>query len=81
MAHAGGSLVSGFVASLIARRAWYKAAAGMGMLWMCGGLFMLTVLPCPVWFAVADIILYVPAALLGARMAGTLTASHSPTTN
>lgn len=72
VAHAGGSLVSGFVCGLIAKRAWYVAAIGMGILWTCGGIAMLMMLPAPTWFSVADIVLYVPSALLGVQLGGGL---------
>jgi hypothetical protein len=78
VAHAGGSFVSGFVCGLIARRSWYVAGIGLGILWTCGGIAMLMMLPAPTWFAVADIVLYIPAALLGVRLGGTLTARRSP---
>ena len=73
IAHAGGSLVSGFVCGLIAMRQWYVAAIGMGLFWMLGGITMLFILPCPVLFAIADIILYVPAACLGVMLGGAIT--------
>jgi hypothetical protein len=78
-AHAGGSLVSGLVCGVIAKRSWYLAAAILGVLWMCGGIAMLWMLPAPYWFAVADIVLYVPAALLGVKLGGALTGSSAPT--
>ena len=67
-AHAGGSFVSGCVCGLIAKRPWYLAAAMLGILWTCGGVAMLMMLPAPTWFAVADVVLYVPAALLGVKL-------------
>jgi hypothetical protein len=73
VAHAGGSLVSGFVCGLIAMRSWYVAGIGLGILWTCGGIAMLMILPAPTWFAVADVVLYIPAALIGVRIAGALT--------
>ena len=69
MAHAGGSFVSG----LVAMRSWYLAAAILGAFWTCGGIAMLMMLPSPTWFAVADILLYVPGALLGVKLGGALT--------
>jgi hypothetical protein len=78
VAHAGGSLVSGFVCGLIARRSWYVAGIGLGILWTCGGIAMLMMLPAPTWFAVADVVLYVPAALLGVRLGGALMARRPP---
>src|SRR5262245_44461379 len=73
VAHAGGSFVSGFVCGLIAKRSWYLAAAILGILWTCGGVAMLMMLPAPTWFAVADVLLYVPGALLGVTLGGALT--------
>lgn len=71
-AHAGGSLVSGLICGIIAKRVWIAAAVGMGIFWMCGGLTMLSILPSPVWFAVADTLLYVPAAIVGVMVGGQL---------
>ncbi len=77
-AHSGGSFVSGFVCGLIAMRPWYLAAIVLGLLWTCGGVAMLTMLPAPIWFVVADVLLYVPAALLGVKLGGALTGRRSP---
>ena len=76
VAHAGGSFVSGFICGLVARRTWYLAAALLGLLWMCGGIAMLMMIPAPTWFAIADILLYVPGALLGVKLGGALTGSR-----
>ncbi len=78
VAHAGGSFVSGFVCGLISLRSWYVAAVVLGLLWTCGGIAMLMMLPAPTWFAVAGVVLYVPAALLGVRLGGALTGGSSP---
>jgi hypothetical protein len=77
-AHAGGSLVSGFACGMIAMRSWYRAAMGLGAFWTCGGIFMLFLLPSPVWFAVTDLLLYVPAALLGVKLGGALMDRSDP---
>ena len=71
-AHAGGSFVSGLACGMIAKKPWYVAAAGLGLLWMCGGIAMLFWLPAPLWFAVADLVLYVPSALVGALIGGAM---------
>lgn len=73
LAHAGGSFVSGLVCGLIAKQSWYVGAGILGVLWLCGGIAMLMMLPSPVWFATADVLLYVPAALLGVQLGGGLT--------
>ncbi len=78
VAHAGGSFVSGFICGLIALRSWYVAAVVLGLLWTCGGIAMLLMIPAPTWFAVTDVVLYVPAALLGVRIGGALTGTGSP---
>ena len=73
VAHAGGSLVSGLVCGMIAMRSWYVAAISLGFFWTLGGIMMLTILPSPIWFAVTDLLLYVPAAVLGVMLGGRLT--------
>lgn len=78
VAHAGGSFVSGFVCGLIAQRSWYVAATILGILWLCGGIAMLMMLPAPTWFAVADVLLYVPSALMGVKLGGALAGRSSP---
>ena len=77
LAHAGGSLVSGLVCGFIAKRRWYLAALGLGAFWTAGGIYMLTQLPAPIWFAVVDTVLYIPAALFGVHLAGTLAQGNS----
>ena len=78
VAHAGGSFVSGLVCGLIAQRPWYAAAAALGFLWLCGGITMLMMLPAPVWFAVTDLVFYIPAALAGVRLGGGWSRSSVP---
>jgi len=77
-AHAGGSFVSGLVCGWIARRPWYRAAAILGSLWTCAGIAMLLMIPAPTWFAIADVVLYLPAALLGVKLGGGMAAKGSP---
>jgi hypothetical protein len=72
VAHVGGSFVSGLVCGLIAMRSWYVAAAILGIFWTCGGITMLMMMPAPTWFAVTDVLLYVPCALLGVKLGGAL---------
>lgn len=69
-AHAGGSFVSGLVCGLIAGRKWIGAAVALGTLWTLGGLSMLAMIPAPAWFAVADTISYIPAAVIGVQLGG-----------
>jgi hypothetical protein len=73
LAHAGGSLVSGLVCGLIAKRGWYTAAIALGLVWTAGGVAMLYMLPSPTWFAICDVLLYVPAALVGVVIGAAIT--------
>lgn len=76
-AHSGGSFVSGLVCGWIAR-SWYLGGMILGILWTCGGVAMLLMLPAPTWFAVADVVLYVPAALAGVAFGSALSGQSSP---
>lgn len=68
-AHAGGALVGGLVAALIARRWQLILGAIVGGFFLLGGISTVMSLPGPLWFAVADLVLYVPCGILGARLA------------
>lgn len=81
MAHAGGSLVSGLVCGLIAKKQWIAAAIGLGLWWTLGGVTMLFLLPAPLWFAIVDIALYVPAAIAGVFVGGRLTGAGATKTH
>jgi hypothetical protein len=78
LAHAGGALVGGFVAALIARRAHVILGAIIGGLFLLGGIANVISIPAPIWFVVADLVLYLPAGILGAKLAPRRTAV-SPT--
>jgi hypothetical protein len=69
VAHAGGSLVSALVCGLIVKKNWVLAAIGLGLWWTLGGVAAVFLIPAPIWFAIVDIALYVPAALLGMLVA------------
>ena len=72
IAHAGGSLASGIVCGLIAMRNWTAAGLGLGIFFTLGGITMLFLLPAPTWFAITDIVLYIPAAIVGVMIGGAL---------
>jgi hypothetical protein len=69
VAHAGGALVGGLVAALIARRSQLILGAVVGGLFLVGGAIMVTRIPAPLWFVVADLVLYVPCGMIGGRLA------------
>ena len=69
VAHAGGALVGGFVAALIAGRSALTFGAIVGGVFLIGGVINLFMIPRPVWFAVVDLVLYLPCGILGAKLA------------
>jgi hypothetical protein len=75
VAHAGGALVGGFVASLIVGRSVVVLGAIVGGFFLVGGVINLYSIPRPIWFAIVDVVLYVPCGLLGAKLAPRRTAS------
>lgn len=71
LAHAGGAMVGGFVAGGIAMNRHLLLGALVGAFFLAGGLFYVMQIPSPVWFAIADTLLYLPCGVLGAYMART----------
>lgn len=69
VAHAGGALVGGFVAALIARRSALVVGAIVGGVFLLGGVMNAMSIPAPVWFVIVDLISYVPSGVIGAKMA------------
>ena len=65
VAHGGGSFVGGAVCALIAGKKWILGATLVGAPFLLGGIYMLQMFPAPVWFAVVDVLLYVPLAIMG----------------
>ena len=71
-AHGGGSFVGGAVCALIAGQKWILGAVLVGGTFLLGGIMMLSSVPAPIWFAVIDVLLYVPLAILGCAAASSL---------
>jgi len=69
VAHAGGALVGGLVAAMIARRSPLLLGAIVGGLFLLGGIVNVMSIPRPLWFAVVDLVLYVPCGIVGASLA------------
>ena len=66
LAHALGTLVGAFVATLIATAARLPIALGIGVLFLVGGVMMVMDLPSPMWFNVLDLVgAYLPMGFLG----------------
>ena len=70
LAHQAGSFAGSILACGLRRKSGHVMRIG----WVVGGLFLvfgvlnLFMLPHPVWFAVVDTLLYIPVALVGARL-------------
>ncbi len=80
-AHAGGAFVGGFVASLIAKHSNVLLGAIVGGFFLAGGVMNLLMLPSPLWFSIADLVSYIPSAVLGAKLvAGRIDSSSEPST-
>jgi hypothetical protein len=68
VAHAGGALVGGCVAALIAGRSALVLGTIVGGFFLFGGVINLVSIPRPVWFAIVDLVLYVPCGIIGAKL-------------
>ncbi len=68
LAHAFGTFVGAIMAALISRSHKMLMAMIIGVVFLAGGIFMVVILPSPMWFNVLDLSLaYIPMAYLGAR--------------
>lgn len=64
-AHAFGSLIGAFVCAAIVGQRWFTGSLIIGTVFLVAGIINLGMIPHPNWFAVVDVILYVPFSLLG----------------
>ncbi len=70
LAHALGTLVGAFLAAKIAANNKLIFAMVIGALFLAGGMYMVYLLPSPLWFSVADLgLAYLPMAFLGYKLA------------
>lgn len=70
LAHALGTLVGAFVAGLLAPGRSVVPAYAVGGLFLLGGIANVLMLPVPLWFSAADLLLaYAPTAWLGQALA------------
>ena len=69
LAHGLGTLLSGYLAVIIAASHKMKFAIGTGVFWLLGGIGNAFDIDAPLWFDIVDITLaYIPMALLGAKL-------------
>ena len=66
LAHSIGTLSGAFIASKLSRNYHIIIPLIVGLYFFSGGIYMVTILPAPIWFISLDLILcYIPMALLG----------------
>ena len=66
LAHSIGTLSGAFISSKIAKKYNMIVAIIIGIYFLLGGIYMVMILPAPIWFICLDLILcYIPMALLG----------------
>ncbi len=69
LAHALGTLVGAFLAARLAASRRTALALGIGVFFLFGGVANAFLLPAPVWFLAADLLLaYLPMAWIGGRL-------------
>jgi hypothetical protein len=72
LAHAIGTLAGAAAAARLGASHHMKLAMGVGVLFLCGGLAMVAMVPSPTWFTAVDLIFaYLPMAWIGAKLAAT----------
>jgi hypothetical protein len=72
LAHAIGTLAGAAAAARLGASHHLKLAMGVGVLFLCGGLAMVAMVPSPTWYTAVDLIFaYLPMAWIGAKLAAT----------
>jgi len=70
LAHALGTLLGAFITFKMAATQKLKMALLIGFLFLTGGIYMVLLLPSPLWFTLLDLLVaYIPMAYLGAKIA------------
>ena len=66
LAHSIGTLSGAFIVSKLSKKTHIIMPLIVGLYFLSGGIYMVTILPAPIWFISLDLILcYIPMALLG----------------
>ena len=70
LAHSIGTLSGAFIVSKLSNKSSIILPLIVGLYFLMGGIYMITILPAPMWFVLLDVILgYIPMALLGWKLA------------
>jgi hypothetical protein len=73
LAHALGTFVGGFVASMLAATQKMKLALGVSAFFLLGGIVNVFLLPSPIWFTALDLIgAYIPMGWFAGKLAASL---------
>ena len=71
LAHAIGTLAGAFATAKIAVSKQMILAFVIGLFFLAGGITMVAIMPAPLWFVVADLLLaYIPMGWLGWKLSG-----------
>ena len=66
LAHSIGTLSGALIVSILSKKSSIILSLIVGLYFLLGGIYMITILPAPMWFVLLDVILgYIPMALLG----------------
>lgn len=68
-AHSMGAFSAAFACGVFVRRPWLTGSLILGTLFLAAGVANLWMIAHPLWFAVFDVSLYLPAAVLGGKCA------------
>ena len=70
LAHSIGTLSGALIVSKLSKKSSIILPLIVGLYFLMGGIYMITILPAPMWFVLLDVILgYIPMALLGWKLA------------
>ncbi|MCL9805243.1 hypothetical protein NAT51_06910 [Flavobacterium amniphilum] len=71
LAHAIGVLVGAFMAARFGASKNFILAMIVGGFFLMGGIYMVCILPAPIWFSALDVLVaYIPMAYLGWKLSG-----------
>ena len=66
LGHSVGTLLGALLVSKLSKKSSIILPLIVGLYFLLGGIYMITILPAPMWFVLLDVILgYIPMALLG----------------
>jgi hypothetical protein len=69
LAHAIGTFISTFLMSIYIKKPYLKIAFIISLLYLVAGIYMVFLIPAPLWFDILDLTLaYIPMGYLGAKL-------------